>query len=131
MAGLAEFFTPVASSLFWTEISIKISESSTVTDRAAYWVAPSNPSYLQPQKKQKQKTKKTKKKQNKTKKQKQNKKKNPAKFSIVFKRINIWIKVRRKKKINVKERLVSKPTQDELYEFLSGLNQTEKKPGIL
>ena len=71
MAGLAEFCTHVACSLFWTEISIKISESSTVTDRAAYWVAPSNPSYLQPQKKQKQKTKKTKKKQNKTKKQKQ------------------------------------------------------------
>ena len=51
MAGLAEFCTHVACSLFWTEISIKISESSTVTDRAAYWVAPSNPSYLQPQKK--------------------------------------------------------------------------------
>ena len=51
MAGLAEFCTHVASSLFWTEISIKISESSTVTDRAAYWVAQSNPSYLQPQKK--------------------------------------------------------------------------------
>ena len=54
MAGLAEFCTHVACSLFWTEISIKISESSTVTDRAAYWVAPSNPSYLQPQKKQQQ-----------------------------------------------------------------------------
>ena len=53
MAGLAEFCTHVACSLFWTEISIKISESSTVTDRAAYWVAPSNPSYLQPQKKTK------------------------------------------------------------------------------
>ena len=59
------------------------------------------------------------------------KKQKNAKFSIVFKRINIRIKVRRKKKINVKERLVSKPTQNELYEFLSGLNQTEKKPGIL
>ena len=117
MAGLAEFCTHVACSLFWTEISIKISESSTVTDRAAYWVAPSNPSYLQPQKKKTTTTT--------TKKQKN------AKFSIVFKRINIRIKVRRKKKINVKERLVSKPTQNELYEFLSGLNQTEKKPGIL
>ena len=118
MAGLAEFCTHVACSLFWTEISIKISESSTVTDRAAYWVAPSNPSYLQPQKKKKQQ-------------QQQQKKQKNAKFSIVFKRINIRIKVRRKKKINVKERLVSKPTQNELYEFLSGLNQTEKKPGIL
>ena len=115
MAGLAEFCTHVASSLFWTEISIKISESSIVTDRAAYWVAQSNPSYLQPQKKTTTTTTKQK----------------NAKFSIVFKRINIWIKVRRKKKINVKERLVSKPTQNELYEFLSGLNQTEKKPGIL
>ena len=55
MAGLAEFCTHVACSLFWTEISIKISESSTVTDRAAYWVAPSNKSYLQPQKNKKQK----------------------------------------------------------------------------
>ena len=64
MAGLAEFCTHVASSLFWTEISIKISESSTVTDRAAYWVAPSNPNYLQPQKnkkKQNNNNKKTKK----------------------------------------------------------------------
>ena len=50
MAGLAEVCTHVASFLFWTEISIKIRESSTVTDRAASWVAPSNPSHLQPQK---------------------------------------------------------------------------------
>ena len=57
MAGLAEFCTHVASLLFWTEFSIKISESSTVTDRAAYWVAPSNKSYLQPQKNKKQKKK--------------------------------------------------------------------------
>ena len=50
MAGLAEVCTHVASLLFWTEISIKIRESSTVTDRAAFWVAPSNPSNLQLQK---------------------------------------------------------------------------------
>ena len=50
MAGLAETCTHVASLLFCTEISIKIRESSTVRDRAAYWVAPSNSSHLQPQK---------------------------------------------------------------------------------
>ena len=50
MAGLAEVCTHVASLLFWTEISIKIRESSTVTDPAAYWIAPSNPSDVQPQK---------------------------------------------------------------------------------
>ena len=48
MAGWAEICTHVASLLFWTEILIKIRESSTVT--AAYQVAPSNPSHLQPQK---------------------------------------------------------------------------------
>ena len=48
MTGLAEVGTHVASLLFWTEISKKNRESSTVTDRAAYWVAPS--SHLQPQK---------------------------------------------------------------------------------
>ena len=50
MAGLAEVCTHVASLLFWTEISIKIRESSTVTDPAAYLIAPSNPSHVQPQK---------------------------------------------------------------------------------
>ena len=50
LAGLAEVCTHIASLLFWTEISLKIIESSTVTDRAAFWVAPSNPSHLQPQK---------------------------------------------------------------------------------
>ena len=49
MADLAEVCTHVASLLFWTEISIKIIGSSTVTDRTAYWVAPSNLSHLQPQ----------------------------------------------------------------------------------
>ena len=83
MAGLAEVCTHVTSLLFWTEISVKIRESSTVTDWAAYWVAPSNPSHLQPPKihdinfwAQKKK----------------------VKFSIVFKMINNWIKVRGKKK---------------------------------
>ena len=42
MAGLAEVCTHVASLLFWTEISIKFRESSTVTDQATYWVEPSN-----------------------------------------------------------------------------------------
>ena len=50
MAGLAEVCTHVASLLFWTEISIKIREFSTVTDPAAYLIAPSNPSHVQPQK---------------------------------------------------------------------------------
>ena len=47
MTRLAEVGIHVTSLLFWTEISKKIRES-TVTDRAAYWVAPS--SHLQPQK---------------------------------------------------------------------------------
>ena len=58
-------------------------ESSTVTDRAAYWVAPS--SHLQPQKIQDIDFRAPKKKKN-------------VKFSIVFKKIKNWIKVRRKKK---------------------------------
>ena len=49
MADLAEVCTHVTSLLFWTEISIKIIESSNVTDQTAYWVAPSNLSRLQPQ----------------------------------------------------------------------------------
>ena len=53
------------------------------------------------------------------------------KSSIVLKRINNWIKVRKKKKKNVKQRLVSKPTQNELHEFLPKLNQSQNKPGIL
>ena len=59
------------------------------------------------------------------------KKKKNVKFSIVFTRINNWIKVRRKRKKNVKERLVSKTTQNDIHEFLSKLNQSENKPGIL
>ena len=43
MAGLAEVCTHVSSLLFCPESSIKM---STVRERAAYWVAPSNPSHL-------------------------------------------------------------------------------------
>ena len=50
MADLAEICTRVTSLLFWTKISIKVRESSTVTDRAVFWDAPSNLSHLQPQK---------------------------------------------------------------------------------
>ena len=84
MAGLAEVCTHVASLLFWTEISIKIRESSTVTDRAAFWVAPSNPSNLQLQKIQDIYFRAPKEKN--------------VKFSVVFRTTNNWIKVRRKKK---------------------------------
>ena len=114
MAGLAEFCTHVASLPFWIETSIKIRESSTVTDRAAYWVTPSNPSHLQPQK---------------------------------IQDIDFGAPKRKKREIlhciqedqqldkseekNVTESVVSKPTQNELHEFLSKLNQLENKPEIL
>ena len=116
MAGLAEVCTHVTSLLFWTEISVKIRESSTVTDWAAYWVAPSNPSHLQPPK---------------------------------IHDINFWAQKKKseilhciqddqqldkskgKKEKNVKERLISKPAQNELHEFLLKLNQSENKPEIL
>ena len=84
MTGLAETCTHVASLLFCTEISIKIRESSTVTDQAAYWDAPSNPSHLQPQKIQHIDFRAPKRKKHES--------------SIVLKRINNWIKVRKKKK---------------------------------
>ena len=42
-AGLVEVSTHVSSLLFCPESSIKM---STVRERAAYWVAPSNPSHL-------------------------------------------------------------------------------------
>ena len=91
MTGLAEVCTLVASLLFWTEISIKIRESSTATDRAAYWVAPSNSRHFQPQKIQ----------------------------DIDFRA------PKRKKTWN--SPLYSRGS----IEFLSKLNQSENKPGIL
>ena len=41
MAGLGEVCTHVAAILFWIEITVKIRCKKTVTDTAAYWVAPS------------------------------------------------------------------------------------------
>ena len=41
MAGLAEVCTHVAADLFWIEITVKMRESRTVTDKKAYWVTPS------------------------------------------------------------------------------------------
>ena len=43
MAGLAEACTHIAAILFWVEMSIKIRNSKTVTDKLAYWVNPSMP----------------------------------------------------------------------------------------
>ena len=104
MAGLADVCTHVASLLFWTEISIKFRESSTVTDRAAYWVAPSNLNHLQPQKSQGINFRAPKRK----------------KFEILhcIQEDQQLDKSKEKKEKNVKERLVSKPNQNELHEFL-------------
>ena len=115
MAGWAEICTHVASLLFWTEILIKIRESSTVT--AAYRVAPSNPSHLQPQKIQDidfwaPKRKKT-------------------EILHCIQEDQQLDKSKEKKEKNVKEKLASKSTQNELHEFLSKLNQSENKPVIL
>lgn len=41
MAGLAEVCTHVAALLFWVEISVRIRDCQTVTDKAAYWITPS------------------------------------------------------------------------------------------
>ena len=103
--------------LFWIEISIKIRESSTVTDRASYWVAPSNLRHLQPQKIQYIDFRAPKRK----------------KLEILhcIQEVQQLDKSKGKKAKIVKERLVSKPTQNELHEFLSKLNQSENKPGIL
>ena len=43
MAGLAEACTHIAAIFFWVEMSIKIRNSKTVTDKLAYWVNPSMP----------------------------------------------------------------------------------------
>ena len=43
MAGLAEACAHIAAILFWVEMSIKIRNSKTVTDKLAYWVNPSMP----------------------------------------------------------------------------------------
>ena len=104
MAGLAEVCTHVASLLFWTEISIKIRESSTVTGQAAYWVASSNLSHLQPQTFQDIDFRAPKRK----------------KLEILHctQEDQQLDKSKEKKEKNVKERLVSKPNQNELHEFL-------------
>ena len=114
---MEEVCTHVASLLFWTEISIKIRESSTVTDRAAYWIAPSNPSHVQPQKIQDIDFRAPKRK----------------KLEILhcIQEYQQLDKSKEKKENNVKEKLVSKPTQNELHEYFSKLNQSENKPGIL
>ena len=104
MAGLADVCTHVASLLYWTEISIKFRESSTVTDRAAYWVAPSNPNHLQTQKSQGIDFRAPKRK----------------KLEILhcIQEDQQLDKSKEKKEKNVKERLASKPNQNELHEFL-------------
>ena len=114
MAGLAEFCTHVASLPFRIETSIKIRESSTVTDRAAYWVTPSNPSHLQPQKIQDIDFGAPKRKKRE-----------------ILHCIQEDQQLDKSKEKNVTERVVSKPTQNELHEFLSKLNQLENKPEIL
>ena len=43
MAGLAGACTHIAAILSWVEMSIKIRNSKTVTDKLAYWVNPSMP----------------------------------------------------------------------------------------
>ena len=118
MAGLAEACTHVASLLFWVEISIKIRDSATVTDKAAYWVAPSNPSKLKPSE---------------------------------IQDINFRAPSRKKKELLIdldcteehedgekeknakqcKSRPISKPSQTELDDFFSTLNNSIVKPGIL
>ena len=86
------------------EISIKIRESSTVIDRAAYWVAPSNARLLSSKKKKRE-------------------------ILHCIQEDQQLNKSKENKEKNVKERLVSKPTQN--HEFLSKLNKLENKLGIL
>ena len=50
MAGLAEVCPHIASIFFWLEITTKIKDGQTVTNKKAYWVPSSIPTNLVPKK---------------------------------------------------------------------------------
>ena len=117
MAGLAEVCTHVAALLFWVEISVKIRESSTVTDKPAYWVAPSNPTKIIPKQVKDIDFRAP----------KQKKKELEESIHDLSENRETEAPANKIKKTEA----ITKPSKDELENFYATLNNSTKKPGIL